>query len=183
MSASSRRLGRLIGIILIFSVVGPLAFAALTSLIVVAFGAALLQLLLAFVDLSALRPTFSIAVGLLAFLAVMASIPPSAVTGLIFASSAVYVGIGAIWMAWLAAAVAIAGVVSGGMFFYSLRIIRGDPAQRRLGKSGAAIVRDAGSRCRLSPPACAGGSRSRCIVLLYQHEHALPHRHPGAPHR
>ena len=62
MSASLRRLGRLIGIILIFSVVGPLAFAALTSLIVVAFGAALLQLLLAFVDLSALRPTFSIAV-------------------------------------------------------------------------------------------------------------------------
>jgi len=116
-SASLRRLGRLIGIILIFSVVGPLAFAALTSLIVVAFGAALLQLLLAFVDLSALRPTFSIAVGLLAFLAVMASIPPSAVTGLMFASSAVYVGIGAIWMAWLAAAVAIAGVVSGGMFF------------------------------------------------------------------
>ena len=111
MSASLRRLGRLIGIILIFSVVGPLAFAALTSLIVVAFGAALLQLLLAFVDLSALRPVFSIAVWLLAFLAVMASIPPSAVTGLIFASSAVYAGIGAIWMAWLAAAVAIAGVV------------------------------------------------------------------------
>ncbi|MDO8397593.1 MAG: hypothetical protein Q7T45_07215 [Bradyrhizobium sp.] len=117
MSASLRRLGRLIGIILIFSVVGPLAFAALTSLIVVAFGAALLQLLLALVDLSALRPVFSIAVWLLAFLAVMASIPPSAVTGLIFASSAVYAGIGAIWMAWLAAAVAIAGVVSGGMFF------------------------------------------------------------------
>ena len=117
MSASLRRLGRLIGIILIFSVVGPLAFAALTSLIVVAFGAALLQLLLAFVDLSALRPVISIAVWLLAFLAVMASIPPSAVTGLIFASAAVYAGIGAIWMAWLAAAVAIAGVVTGGMFF------------------------------------------------------------------
>ncbi len=117
MSASLRRLGRLIGIILIFSVVGPLAFAALTSLIVVAFGAALLQLLLVFVDLSALRSVISIAVWLLAFLAVMASIPPSAVAGIIFASAAVYGGIGAIWMAWLAAAVAIAGVVTGGMFF------------------------------------------------------------------
>jgi hypothetical protein len=116
-SASLRRLGRLIGIILIFSVVGPLAFAALTSLIVVAFGAALLQLLLAFVDLSALRPVISIAVWLLAFLAVLASIPPSVVTGLIFASVAVYAGIRAIWMAWLAAAVAVAGVVAGGMFF------------------------------------------------------------------
>ena len=117
MSASLRRLGRLIGIILIFSVVGPLAFAALTSLIVVALGAALLQLLLVFVDLSALRSVISIAVWLLAFLAVMASIPPSAVAGIIFASAAVYGGIRAIWMAWLAAAVAIAGVVTGGLFF------------------------------------------------------------------
>lgn len=117
MSASFRRLGRLIGIILIFSVVGPLAIATLTSLIVVAFGAALLQLLLAFVDLSALHQAFSIAVWLLAFFAVVASIPPSVVTGLIFALAAVYAGIGAIWMAWLAAAVAIAGVVTGGIFF------------------------------------------------------------------
>jgi len=116
-SASLRRLGRLIGIILIFSVVGPLAIATLTSLIVVAFGAALLQLLLAFVDLGALHQAFSIAVWLLAFFAVVASIPPSVVTGLIFALSAVYAGIGAIWMAWLAAAVAIAGVVTGGVFF------------------------------------------------------------------
>ncbi len=116
-SASLRRLGRLIGIVLIFSVVGPLAFAALTSLIVVAFGAALLQLLLAFVDLDALRPAISVAVGLLAFLAVLASIPPSAVTGIIFASVAVYTGMGAIWMAWIAAAVAIVGMVASGMFF------------------------------------------------------------------
>lgn len=117
MSASLRRLGRLIGIILMFSVVGPLAIATLTSLIVVAFGAALLQLLLAFVDLGALHQVFSIAVWLLAFFAVVASIPPSVVTGLIFALAAVYAGIGAIWMAWLAAAVAIAGVVTGGVFF------------------------------------------------------------------
>ena len=109
--ASFRRLGRLIGIVLIFSVVGPLAIAALTSLIVVAFGAALLQLVLAFVDLNALHPVISIAVWLLAFLAVLASILPSVVTGLIFASAAVYAGIGAIWMAWIAAAVAIIGVV------------------------------------------------------------------------
>jgi hypothetical protein len=107
----------LIGIILIFSVMGPLALAALTSLLVVAFGAALMQLLLVFVDLSALRSVISIAVWLLALLAVMASIPPSVVTGIIFASAAVYGGLGAIWMAWIAAAVAIAGVVAGGMFF------------------------------------------------------------------
>ena len=116
-SASLGRLGRLIGIILIFSVVGPLAIAAVTSLIVVAFGAALLQLVLAFVDLGALRPMFSIAVWLLAFFAMVASIPPSVVAGVVFALSAVYAGIGAIWMAWLAAAVAIAGVVTSGIFF------------------------------------------------------------------
>ena len=117
LAASFRRLGRLIGIIMIFSVVGPLAIAAVTSLIVVAFGAALLQLVLAFVDLNALHPVISVAVGLLAFLAVLASVVPSAVTGIIFASVAVYAGIGAIWMAWIAAALAISGVVVCGMLF------------------------------------------------------------------
>ena len=67
------RFARLIGIVLIFSVVGPLAIAALMSLIVVVFGAALLQMLLVLVDLDALRAMVSIAVWLLAFATVRAA--------------------------------------------------------------------------------------------------------------
>ena len=38
--------------------------------------------------------------------------------------------------------------------------------------------------CRASRPACAGGSRNRCIVLrIASMTHALPHRHPRAPLR
>ena len=111
-----QRLVRAIGIVLIFSVVGPLTLAALISLIAVAFGAALLQMFLALVELDAMRTMISVAVWLLALVTVLASLLPSIATGLIFAVAAVYAGINMIWMAWLAAAVAIAGFVVFGMF-------------------------------------------------------------------
>jgi hypothetical protein len=115
-SAAFRGLPRWIGIVVIFSVVGPLPITALLALIAVALGAPLLQLLLAFVDLGALRTVISVAVGLLALAAVLASSPPSAVAGLIFASAAVYAGRNTIWMAWGAAAIAITGVIALGVF-------------------------------------------------------------------
>ena len=114
--AAFRGLPRWIGIVLIFSVVGPLTFAALVALIAIALGAPFLQLLLVFVDLGALRTVISVAVWLLAGAAVLASCPPSAVAGLIFASAAVYAGQNAVWMAWAAAAMAIAGVIVLGVF-------------------------------------------------------------------
>lgn len=110
------RFARAFGIILIFSLVGPLSIAALTSAIVAAFGAALLQMLLAIVDLDALRTVFSVAIWLLAVAVVVAALLPSMAAGMIFALLAVYAGINTIWMAWIAAAIAIAGFVAFGMF-------------------------------------------------------------------
>ena len=110
------RFARAIGIVLIFSIAGPLSIAALISLLVVAFGAALLQMFLALLELDALRTMVSVAVGLLAFVTALAAFLPSVAAGLIFALAAVYGGINMIWMAWLAAAIAVAGFVVFGMF-------------------------------------------------------------------
>ena len=71
------RFARAIGIVLIFSIVGPLTTAALISLIVIVFGAALLQMFLALLELDALRTMISVAVGLLAFVTMLASFLPS----------------------------------------------------------------------------------------------------------
>ena len=111
-----QRLVRAIGIVLIFSVVGPLTMAVLISLIAVALGAALLQMFLALIELDAMRTMVSVAVWLLAFVTLLAALLPSIVAGLIFALAAVYGGINMIWMAWLAAAIAVAGFVAFGMF-------------------------------------------------------------------
>ena len=116
-SAAFRRLGRLIGIVLIFSIVGPLAFVTLIFLIVAGFGASLLQIALALVDLGALSTVVSVALWLLVVASLLASFPPSVVAGCVFASVAVYAGMNSVWMAWLAMAVAIIGVIVLGAFF------------------------------------------------------------------
>jgi hypothetical protein len=114
--AAFRRLGRAIGIVLIFSVVGPLAFATLILLIVAGFGAPLLQIALASFDLGGLSTIVSVALWLLVMATLLASFPPSAVAGCIFAVVAVYAGVNAVWMAWLAVALAIIGVIMLGIF-------------------------------------------------------------------
>jgi hypothetical protein len=110
------RLGRLIGIVLIFSIVGPLAFATLILLIVAGFGAPLLQISLALVSLEGLSTVISVALWLLVMATLLASFPPSAMAGCIFAVIAVYAGVNAVWMAWLAVALAIIGVIVLGLF-------------------------------------------------------------------
>ncbi|TYO67001.1 hypothetical protein FXV83_08515 [Bradyrhizobium hipponense] len=110
------RLSRVAGIVVIFSVVGPLTTAALVSVTVTALGAAMLQMFLALLDLEALRALLSIAVVLLAIATVLASFLPAVIAGLIFALAVVYADLNMIWMAWLAAAVAAAGFVALGMF-------------------------------------------------------------------
>jgi hypothetical protein len=110
------RLGRTIGIVLIFSIMGPLAFAALILMIVAGFGAPLLQMSLAVANLDWLNTVISVALWLLVMATLLASFPPSAVAGCIFALVAVYAGVNAIWMAWLAVALAIIGVIALGFF-------------------------------------------------------------------
>lgn len=112
--AAFRRLARAIGIILIFSVVGPLTFAALVLLVVVGFGIPLPDLLA--VGHGTTFATASVAGWLIAFATVLASIPPSIVAGTMFALIAVYVGTNVLWAAWIAVAVAIIGVIALGAF-------------------------------------------------------------------
>lgn len=111
-----RRLSRVAGIVVIFSVVGPLTVAALVSAMVTTLGAAVLQMFLALLELEALRALISIAIVVLAIASVLASFLPAVAAGLIFALAAVYADLNMIWMAWLAAAVAAAGFVGFGMF-------------------------------------------------------------------
>ena len=114
--AAFRRLGRAIGIVVIFSIVGPLAFAALILLIVAGFGAPLLRISLALVNLDGLSTVISVALWLLVRASLLASFPPSAVAGCVFAVVAVYAGVNAVWMAWLTVALAIIGVIALGFF-------------------------------------------------------------------
>ncbi len=114
--AAFRRLGRLIGIVLIFSIVGPLAFATLILLMMAGLGAPLVQMSLAIVNLEALSTVVSVALWLLVMATLLASFPPSAMAGCIFAVAAIYAGVNAVWMAWLAVAVAIIGVIVLGLF-------------------------------------------------------------------
>lgn len=111
-----RRLSRVAGIIVIFSVVGPLTVAALVSVTVMALGAAVLQMFLALLQLEALRTLVSIGIVLLAIATMLASFLPAVAAGLIFALAAVFADLNMIWIAWLAAAVAAAGFVAVGMF-------------------------------------------------------------------
>jgi hypothetical protein len=94
----------------------PIAFTVLILLISAGLGAPILELVLAFVGLKALGTMVSIAALLLSVALMLASFMPSAVAGLIFALAAVYAGANAVWVAWLAVAVAILGVVVLGVF-------------------------------------------------------------------
>ncbi|MFX8664576.1 hypothetical protein ABTM59_19065, partial [Acinetobacter baumannii] len=85
-----KRAARFLGIVAIFTIVGPLTIAAIVSLLIVTLGAPLLQLLLAVADLDALRTVASFAAWLLAAVAILASFLPSVAAGTIFAWTAVY---------------------------------------------------------------------------------------------
>lgn len=113
-----KRAARFLGIVAIFTIVGPLTIAAIVSLLIVTLGAPLLQLLLAVADLDALRTVASFAAWLLAAVAILASFLPSVAAGTIFGWTSVYADINAIWMAWLAAGIAVAGFVVFGMFIH-----------------------------------------------------------------
>jgi hypothetical protein len=68
------------------------------------------------IDLDALRTVASIAAWLLAAIAILASFLPSIAAGIVFAWSAVYADLNAIWMAWIAAFIAVVGFVAFGKF-------------------------------------------------------------------
>jgi hypothetical protein len=102
---------RIIAIVAIFAVAGPLAFAALILLIVFGVGTPFLELLFEFANPGNVSTLVSVAVWVLTFGAMLAAFPPSVMTGAIFALAAVCAGLSAVWMAWCAVAVAIAAII------------------------------------------------------------------------
>jgi hypothetical protein len=102
---------RLIVTTAIFSIAGPFAFAALILLIVLGVGTPFLELLREFANLNGVSTLVSVAVWVLAFGSMLAAFPPSVMAGAMFALAAVCAGLSAVWMAWCAAAVAIAAII------------------------------------------------------------------------
>ena len=120
----------MIGITAIFSILGPLAFAALVLAIVAGFGAPLAQLFGTAAGHDLFSTIVSVALWVLTIAAWLAAIPPSAMAGLIFAFAAVCAGLDKIWIAQLAAAARIARDHPARQFRHSRPILRRDPAKR-----------------------------------------------------
>jgi hypothetical protein len=108
---------RIIAIVAIFSIAGPLAFAALILLIVLGVGTPFLELLRDFANPGSVSTLVSVAAWVLTFGSMLAAFPPSLITGAIFALAAVYASLSAVWMAWCAAAVAIAAIILIGTLY------------------------------------------------------------------
>ena len=103
-----RGLGRIIVIAVIFSFVGPIAFAAMVLAIVASFGVPLAQLLAGVAPHDLLTAIASAALWVLTIVSWLAAIPPSAVAGVVFGLAAVGAGLDKVWMAWLAGVAGIA---------------------------------------------------------------------------
>jgi hypothetical protein len=83
----------------------------LILLIVFGAGAPLLALLHDFANLGSFSTLASVAVWVLAISSLLAAFPPSVIAGVIFSLVAVCAGSSAVWTAWCATAVAIAGIL------------------------------------------------------------------------
>jgi hypothetical protein len=114
--AALRGLARILGITMIFSILGPIAFALTVLVVIASFGAPLTQLLAAFAGHDLFSTIVSVALWVLAMVSLLAAIPPSMAAGVIFGFAAVCAGLNTVWMAWLAAAAGIAGVILLGNF-------------------------------------------------------------------
>ena len=111
-----KRVARSLGIVVIFTIVGPLAVTAVFGLFVLTIGIPMLQIMLEFVELQTLRGWLSIAVFLLIFFALAAAAIPSLLAGLAFAIASVYGGMNSLWMALVIVGLMVFGVVALGFF-------------------------------------------------------------------
>jgi len=111
-----RRFARGLGIVAIFTVIGPLVITAIFMTFMLTLGIQMAQLMLALVELEALRPWLTIGVVLLFFFALIATIPSSAIAGLLFAIAAVYFGLNSLWTALGVVGIMVLSVVVAGFF-------------------------------------------------------------------
>jgi hypothetical protein len=106
-----RRVGRSLGILLVFAIVGPLVVTAVFAFFFLLIGVPMLQLMLIFFDLESLRPWLSIAAFLLFMFTLVAAAPPSVIAGLAFAIASVYFGLNSLWTALAIVGILVLGVV------------------------------------------------------------------------
>ncbi len=109
-----KQVARFFGIVAIFAIVGPLAATAVVSLVLLAIGGPLLQLMLELVDLSVLQAWLSVTAFLLIFFLLVATMAPSIVTGIGFAIASVYCGFNSAWAAFAMAVAVVIGMVALG---------------------------------------------------------------------
>jgi len=110
------RFARSLGIVIVFTIVGPLVVSAVFAIVIASVGISLLQLLLEFFELETLRPWLSIAATLLFFFIMVAAVAPAIITGLAFAIASVYWGMNSLWVAFAIVAMIVLGVVVAGFF-------------------------------------------------------------------
>ena len=111
-----KRLARSLGIVVIFTIVGPLAATAVFGLFVLLVGVPMLQIMLGLVELETVRAWLSVAVFLLVFFALAAAAIPSVIAGLAFAIASVYCGKNSLWVALAIVGTLMIGVVAFGFF-------------------------------------------------------------------
>lgn len=110
------RAARLMGVVAVFAIIGPLVIAAIVSTAVSALGARLLDAVLVWLDLGMLRAVASFATWLLTVVVVRAAFLPSLAAGILFGGIAIYGGRNTLSVAWLVALVTVAGFVGFGLF-------------------------------------------------------------------
>lgn len=110
------RLARALGIAAIFAIVGPLVATAVFLLLVSLVGVPMLQILLTFFDLDYLRGWLSVALFLLIFFTLAATLTPAIIAGIAFAIMSVYFGFNSLWVAFVVMGAVVLAVVALGFF-------------------------------------------------------------------
>ncbi len=116
LTGSIQRLARSLGIIAVFTIVGPLAATAVFGFFILLLGVPMLQIMLELVELQTLQAWLSVAVFLLVFFALVAAITPAIIAGIAFAIVSVYFGMNSLWVALAIAGSMVLGVVALGFF-------------------------------------------------------------------
>ena len=111
-----KRLARFLGIMAIFTIVGPLAATAVFAATFLMVGVPLLQLVLEFVELEALRGWLSIAAYLFLFFSFVATVTPAFIAGIAFAIASVYFGMNSLWVALVIAGCLVIFIVALSFF-------------------------------------------------------------------
>jgi hypothetical protein len=112
----SKRLARSLGIIVIFTIVGPIVVTTVFGLIFLWIGVPMVQILLEFFKLESLREWLSVTVFLLVFFSLAGAVLPSILAGLAFAIASVYCGKNSLWAALIIVGTMVIGVVALSLF-------------------------------------------------------------------